>query len=785
MNSIYALENFNNYFNRKVRVFNALEDYLNACDNYEPLGGVNFNPSDGVNTTYIINVIEVNPDYLLVVDDANQIVSRWFVIDAIRTRNGQFRLSLQRDVIAEEYKKIIKAPCLVDRAMVNVDNPLLYNAENENSFNQIKQSEHLLKDETNTNWIVGYIARDTNVSEEISSITIGSTSYARLESLAIVLNDEKNPALGGKFRFVDNLKIDITFSDTTDNRFIDCTGTLSGNNMNKITYSNASDFYVFRMNFVGVLPGGTSTQDVAYVWRKSLEFQANNISIAYKEMMEAKNVTLIDTTDMDEIYDLDRKIVFSVTTNKYYRLIIGKKSAQTFSINLPDDSQPATTLAFENLARSVINTFGLNFNVVGKPYFTTLTYDTVTVSFEEVDIVGLIKTTISNKRQHLIDAPFDMFAIPYSEDNYNLAQQINLKLGQSVYDIQLLPYCPVRKLVTTDGINLALGTIDVDYSNIVKSGTTNEAVSYILWATTSSDKFRIRHSIRIPNNNVDIKVYSETTFARLVSPNYNGVFEFNPAKNSGVDYFEVSYTYKPYSPYIHVNPNFKGLYGQDFNDARGLQCGGDFSIALTSDAWRQYEINNKNYQNIFNTEIKTMDANQTLSNISNGISSALGAAQTGLMAGILGGAGVGIGAGLVSAGAGVADMLIQNQMYQNNKQAKIDTFNMSLGNIKARPDSLTKVSAYAITNKYFPFVEIYSATDEEKAIYKNKLTYYGINIKSVGKISDYLTVPNFNYFKGKLIRLENISNDTHYVNQIAEELNGGLYFNGTNTIRSE
>lgn len=784
MNSIYALENFNNYFNRKVRVFNALEDYLKACDNYEPLGGVNFNPADGVNTTYIINVIEVNPDYLLVVNDANQIVSRWFVIDAIRTRNGQFKLSLQRDVIAEEYRKIINAPCLVDRAMVNVDNPLLYNAENENSFNQIKKSEHLLKDETNTNWIVGYIARDTNIAEEISSITSGSASYARLESLAIVLNDEKNPALGGKFRFADNLKIDITFSDTSDNRFIDCTGTLSGNNMNKITYSNASDFYVFRMNFVGVLPGGTSTQDVAYVRRKNLEFQANNISIAYKEMMEAQNVTLIDTTDMDEIYDLDRKIVFSASTNKYYRLVIGKKAAQTFSINLPDDSQPATTLAFENLARSVINTFGLNFNVVGKPYFTTLTYDTVTVSFEEVDIAGLIKTTISNKRQHLIDAPFDMFAIPYSEDNYNLAQQINLKLGQSVYDIQLLPYCPVRKLVTTDGINLALGTIDVDYSNIIESKT-NNPVSYILWATTSSDKFRIRHSIKIPGNNIDIKVYSETTFARLVSPNYNGIFEFNPAKNSGVDYFEISYTYKPYSPYIHVNPNFKGLYGTDFNDARGLQCGGDFSIALTSDAWRQYEINNKNYQNIFNTEIKTMDANQTLSNISNGISSALGAAQTGLMAGILGGGGVGIGAGLVSAGAGVADMLIQNQMYQNNRQAKIDTFNMSLGNIKARPDSLTKVSAYTITNKYFPFIEIYSATDEEKAIYKNKLTYYGINIKSVGKISDYLTVPNFNYFKGKLIRLDNISNDTHYVNQIAEELNGGLYFNGTNTIRSE
>lgn len=784
MNSIYALENFNNYFNRKVRVFNALEDYLNACDNYEPLGGVNFNPADGVNTTHIINVIEVNPDYLLVVNDANEIVSRWFVYDANRTRNGQYRLSLIRDVIAEEYQKIIKAPCLVDRALVDVDNPLLYNAENENSFNQIKKSEHLLKDETNTNWIVGYIARDTNVTDEISSITTGSaSSYTRLESLNIELNDEKNPALGGKFCVAHKLRIETSFGDDAQSWFYDCIGELAGNSINDVIYTKTSSILLFRNNYVGDIPSGTATNTVAEVWKSNLKKSANNISLAFKESYETKGIKLIDYNDEDEIYNLNGQIVYSSTTNKYYRLDIGSKSNLNSSLSLPDSSYPSAGLALNELCRGVTNYFGTEFFVVGKPYYTNLNYDRVVVSFTEVSIEGIIKTQISNNRQHLIDAPFDMFAIPYSEDNYNLAQQINLKLGQSVYDIQLLPYCPVRKLVTTEGINLSLGKVDVDYSNIVES-TTNKAVSYILWATTSSDKFRVRHSIKIPDNNIDIKVYSETTFARLVSPNYNGIFEFNPAKNSGVDYFEISYTYKPYSPYIHVNPNFKGLYGNDFNDARGLQCGGDFSIALTSDAWRTYEINNKNYQNIFNTEIKTMDANQALQNVSNGISAVLGAAQTGLMAGILGGGGVGIGAGLVSAGAGVADMLVQNQMYQNNRQAKIDTFNMSLGNIKARPDSLTKVSAYTITNKYFPFVEIYSATDEEKVIYKNKITYYGINIKSVGKIADYLTVPNFNYFKGELIRLDEISNDTHYVNQIAEELNGGLYF-GTNSIRSE
>ena len=48
---------------------------------------------------------------------------------------------------------------------------------------------------------------------------------------------------------------------------------------------------------------------------------------------------------------------------------------------------------------------------------------------------------------------------------------------------------------------------------------------------------------------------------------FSGEFEFSPAKNGGVEYFNVDYLYRPFSPYIHVTPNFGGLYGKDFNDA--------------------------------------------------------------------------------------------------------------------------------------------------------------------------------------------------------------------------
>jgi hypothetical protein len=91
------------------------------------------------------------------------------------------------------------------------------------------------------------------------------------------------------------------------------------------------------------------------------------------------------------------------------------------------------------------------------------------------------------------------------------------------------------------------------------------------------------------------KVYGLTKFARICSPNYAGVFQFSPQKNDGFHYIEINCTYKPFMPYIHLNPDFNGLYGQDFNDNRGLICGGDFSLARLNNAWEEFELQNKNY----------------------------------------------------------------------------------------------------------------------------------------------------------------------------------------------
>ena len=105
-----------------------------------------------------------------------------------------------------------------------------------------------------------------------------------------------------------------------------------------------------------------------------------------------------------------------------------------------------------------------------------------------------------------------------------------------------------------------------------------------------SKKVRITESYSILNPGNDAltrKLANECDVLRLVSQNYSAIFEFSAAKSGGVDGFLADCTYKPWSPYIHILPKLKGLYGENFvaiDDARGLICGGDMSLPQLSNA---------------------------------------------------------------------------------------------------------------------------------------------------------------------------------------------------------
>ena len=133
----------------------------------------------------------------------------------------------------------------------------------------------------------------------------------------------------------------------------------------------------------------------------------------------------------------------------------------------------------------------------------------------------------------------------------------------------------------------------------------------------------------------------------------------------------------------------------------------------------------------------------------------------------IGGA-VGLGA---SVAGGIGDLVNMDKRMAEQKSYVIDNFNMSLQNIKALPYSITRTNAQTYNNKLFPVVEIYECTDTEKEAYYSKLKYDGMTVGVIGKMEDF--APGF--FKGQLIRLENILGDAHLIDEIRVELFKGVY----------
>ena len=281
---------------------------------------------------------------------------------------------------------------------------------------------------------------------------------------------------------------------------------------------------------------------------------------------------------------------------------------------------------------------------------------------------------------------------------------------------------------------------------------------------------------------MNVKVKSQTELVRLVSPNYASFFDINVQYNKGIRSFNIDCFYKPYQPYIHVNPDFNGLYGKDFDDVRGLICGGDFSIALTNDAWSTYQLNNKNYQAIFDRNIQSLELNNNIQKI-NDVASAIagtfqgatGGAMSGSVVGGPWGAAIGAAVGtLTSAVGGAADVqnneILRNEAMSNQR----DQFGYQLKNIQALPQGLMKTSSLNNNNKLYPFLEHYTSTAEEKHALENKITYNGMTIMRIGTPSEFIQEESGTYIKGKLIRTT-IKDDSHLISEINAELNQGVY----------
>jgi hypothetical protein len=286
---------------------------------------------------------------------------------------------------------------------------------------------------------------------------------------------------------------------------------------------------------------------------------------------------------------------------------------------------------------------------------------------------------------------------------------------------------------------------------------------------------------------------------RLTSPNYNGMFQFKLSRlQDGIHYINADCTYKPVNPYIKLNPDFSFLYGSDYNDATGLILGGDFSLPLMTDPWNQYELQNKNYQNIFNRAIQNLDINQRIAReqqdfqgIVGTITGGIGGAGAGAYAGFKStggnpygaaiGAAVGLAAGTTLGAVGYAkDKEWLREQQGEARSFAQDNYTYQLGAIQALPQSASKSSPLTYNNKVWPILEEFSCTNAEKEIIRNKIIFDGMNVSAIGSLSQFSSSEEVDkvFVKGQLIRCEDIEDDFHIVDALYQEVNKGFYIKG-------
>ena len=957
------LLHYNNYFNRIIKKKDTIADYKAADANYKEVSNINFNPGDGVNTSIVLGLGQTGTifegtdefDYLVAyetVDNVPKIDSRWFILEQDRKRGGQYELTLKRDVLADNYTDVVNSPIFLEKGFINdVNDPLLYNSESMN-VNQIKQEEIPLKDETKSGWVVGYIPSDAFPKVEpeydrvektvtipmAANITVnGLTNWNYWNYCSNNSNYKFMADTYGKRKVTVKIKGHKTMPGATlvDNIFnageytFYVNSTDTGSYTEKYHYSKSTWGPIEPVNYPqeykDYTPVSVESLLATNICNDIFNSVRNNTTfISSLNTVLSSSISIGDTSALRALQD---KILLDSSTNTYYRInVITNYVENPITITSSVDGGQVALNAL-NSART--NKYSLSGD------YTTFTASNASTSYAiQLNQVGVsLYVDLNSDRAHLNDAPYDMFCIPFSDTlklqsgsttftcskniALSMATEIAKDLGSgTVYDVQLLPYCPNRVLVVNSSSPSSVLDLSRVKYDLIKESSTDKPKSAVIWCTestfqvpitvdkqvneliptsdvpgtiqtetyyammneyihsdvvkmaittTNTDSLAVykvdRYTNRIiesnlyntvevttddylniymdgsedqPEIHVDLhdyyfddfyyvfkiekgatytsqsidkfvkqlriakeysilqpgddalsrKLANECDVLRLVSQNYSAIFEFSAAKSGGVDGFLADCTYKPWSPYIHILPKLKGLYGDNFvsiDDARGLICGGDMSLPQLSNAWANYQLQNKTYQEMFDRQIKNMDVQNDINRqgalaqlIASPFTGGSAGATAGAKIGGMQGAAIGAAAGAVGGGitAGI-DYANNIRMMEENRQYKIDMYGYNLQNIQAIPTSLTKTSALTYNTRVWPFIEYYTCTETERSALKDKMKYNGMTIMKIGKLTDYLLGED-NFYKGQLIRL-NIKVDSHMAYEIYNELNKGVY----------
>ena len=803
MNLIFLT--YNNYYNRIYKREETKTEYETIAGLYsQEFYDIQFNPNDGVMAEQIINwSASWIPDYMLYYDEKNDtILSRWFVIEMVRTRGGQYKATLHRDLIADHINELYDAPIFVEKATVPyASDPAVYNTEDMQT-NQIKTDEFLLKDKSQSSWLVGYFAK--NAQPASSTITIPNNIIPAI-TVNTLASWSFNDYITQDYKVVEDFNITTRFSLGPGlGQNAACRITTKGDA--QLLANSLFTYYCTKFNNV---PTGAENR---------LDWVRQNLLTVLQSSTNTIKQKYHDDEDFqftDQLTSLNGKVLFveSGIEAGYYTIKVNDNGYGE------EDAYYATSDSWTTYINELFE------NVSGYDFSTTDRLANVKryIKYKKYRIVlepaynGAMELTWQNTFRKLADAPYGMFAIPYDSvviqnssgteilttvsgnNALNSAIAIAEALGaNNVYDLQRLPYFPYQDMLYADGVIRFRDNLNyaehVDYEYIYDENTVNKKSIMFLF-DTSAFEFNINKSLTIPQNYFpegeetiaasDVenkKIANQCDMYRLYSPNWAASFDFNLAKTNDINGFKIYCTYKPYNPFIHVRPNWSGLYGpKEYDDYRGLICQGDFAIPMITDAWQTYQVNNKNYLNAFNRQVQSIELNNNVQHKKD-VFNAITGTVTGAAGGATAGAQMGLGAvnggiigGAVSAVGGAMDVYYNELLRNEALDLTRDQFGYNMQNIQALPDTLAKVSTFDKNNAIWPVLEYYTCTSNEKLALHNKLKYNGMTIMRIGTLADYLIGDDEQYFKGKLIRCERLQDDYHILTALAQELDKGVF----------
>lgn len=858
MSKIYVFENFNNYANKTSLMYQTINLYPKAA--YQAT--INFNPNDGENTSLVLmykdNVlaapVNLEPDYAIVCDNSDKIESRWYVTNSSRLSDSKFRIVLKRDIASDYKSEIMNSVAFVKRGWVNSSNPLIFNSENGN-YSQILRERVDLKDKSGKGGYIAFLAPNfiselsktpekLNVglsSDKLNSeIVFGTTaqgeegkykycwgmtdSSASTQKTVIVRgNSNFGLPLPNLYEFRDYIEFSVgPASDAT--KYVEETWTFKVYHTGKTeatrnTYGSIKERPTYKYDGLNSDPTikvsrmplimveklvGSFNSYFSSFWSNagadeaiyeaipnsgdvaSMTFLPQQLGkIARADVVKYFNLTYKNITTTPQQTHLNAQGEFKTTVDD----IVFRASRHE------DVVYPAPDLPPEKVPLNVprLSPYNVTSGSQGKAvlyytyYLGTFQWKRLTTSVLKLpDTANLIN-----------DSPYYIMCIPeqgtkmkcgdkewtQNINAYQIYTQLQIDFNTFVYDVQQVPYLPlVSEYYENDVLNLP----DMQQVGLAEAEAKIEAGVYFC----GSDKFWFDLDINNETlkglaslSDTATKVQSETTLLRLCSMDGSSSININGAKNLGLSKIRVNCRYAPYQSYISLQPQWSKFYGAEIGlkDTRGLNIVSSNTVTRTSEAWRDYILQNQNYQAIFDRQIQSMDtqfdiqAGKAVRDMVFGLVNTVISATT---SGSGGDAALTSVRGLMNLqqqGFAYDDMV---SSYKDKKGLSVDMFNLQNGNIKARADTLSKVNAMSPIYNTWPYIEIYTTTPEEKTALTTYITEFSMNIGAMtSQLSAYvINNPNTRKFiQADIIRMSG-KMDSHLAEEIRRLISEGVYY---------